>query len=187
MKLWQQLLWLRQISVIFISFFLKTRGSIKVLNYFWRSQIKRQACSSFTEPGETLVRVWSSHSVTADTEACVFVHFKIMLLENKVRMMQSQGLSCRFWLTGFYFWNPLGEKWRKKNRKQEGNTPRIEVRTLWEMVEMPGDITGYQLTVPQGRLTPSIGFGTVVQHSVGPSVYFAELTLAWGSGAGWDV
>lgn len=44
------------------------------------------------------------------------------------------------------------------------------------MVEMPGDITSYQLTVPQGRFTPSIGFGTVVQHSVGPSVYFAELT-----------
>lgn len=44
---------------------------------------------------------------------------------------------------------------------------------------MPGDITGYQLTVPKGRIKVRIGFGTVVQHSAGPSVYFSELTGPW--------
>lgn len=44
---------------------------------------------------------------------------------------------------------------------------------------MAADITGYQLTVQKGRLSLSIGFGNVVQHSARLSVYFAELTGPW--------
>lgn len=47
------------------------------------------------------------------------------------------------------------------------------------IVEMPADITGYQLMVPKWRLKLSIGFGTVVRHSAELSVYFAELTGPW--------
>lgn len=82
--------------------------------------------------------------------------------------------------------NPFGCE-GKHNRKQEGNRPKIEVRTFKQgpgIVKMPGDITGYQLTVPKWRIRLSIGFGTVVQHSAGPSVYFAELYWGMGSGVG---
>ena len=66
---------------------------------------------------------------------------------------------------------PLGSK-RKQNREQEGNLPKIEVRTFKRspgIVKMPADIRGNQLTVPKERLKRSIGFGTVVQHSLGLS------------------
>lgn len=74
--------------------------------------------------------------------------------------------------------NPFGCE-GKPNRKQEGNRPEIEVGTYKRIpgiVRMPGDIISYQLTVPKGGIKLSIGFGTLVEHSAGPSVYFAELT-----------
>lgn len=77
-------------------------------------------------------------------------------------------------MNDFFSFNPFGCE-GKQNGKQEGNLPKIEVR----LVKIPGDITGYQLTVSKGRITLSIGFDSVVQHSAGLSVYFAEFTGPW--------